>query len=147
MSKSPKKNEKKSSRISALASKKRSNQKIRVLYNANWRILFWLSYTTFLIWPFFRGYSRNPEKKLVGFLRDLKTPKGQFEINWPLIIRIFVGTFKFKRASILGNLNSVITPTSNGKGLALTFKNSFYTLECLDFQGKENKQEGAVYSK
>ena len=38
--------------ISALASKKRSNQKNK---GTNWRILFWLSYTTFLIWPLFRG--------------------------------------------------------------------------------------------
>ena len=40
--------------ISALASKKRC-KKIRFLYTANWMILFWLSYTTFLIWPLFRG--------------------------------------------------------------------------------------------
>ena len=34
-------------RISALASKKRSIKKIRLLYTTNCRILFWLSYTTF----------------------------------------------------------------------------------------------------
>ena len=33
--------------ISALSSKKRSNQKIRALYTNNCRILFWLSYTWF----------------------------------------------------------------------------------------------------
>ena len=35
---------------------------------------FWLSYTTFLIWSRFRCF----------FLENLKTPKGHFEINWPL---------------------------------------------------------------
>ena len=25
------------------------------------------------------------EKKIIGFFEDLKTPKGQFEINWPLV--------------------------------------------------------------
>ena len=46
------KNERKYFCTSALASKKRSNQKhkSRVLYTTNFRILFWLSYTTFLIW-------------------------------------------------------------------------------------------------
>ena len=47
----------------------------------------------------------------------------------------------------LGNLDAVINPTSNGKGLVMTFKNRIYTLKCLDNQGKENKQEGAVCSK
>ena len=70
--------------FSALASKKRSNQKNRALYTDNWRILFWLSYSTFLIWPLFRSYGRCPGKNFVGFLGDLKTPKGHFEINWPL---------------------------------------------------------------
>ena len=32
----------------------------------------------------FREKGRNPYKKFVGFLVDLKTPKGHFEINWPL---------------------------------------------------------------
>ena len=63
-----------------------------------------------------------------------------------MIIRIFAGKYKFNNGN-LGNLDAVINPTSNGKGLVLTFKNSIYTLECLDFQGKENKQEGAVCSK
>ena len=38
----------------------------------------------FFIWPLFRGYGRNPGKKFFVFLGDLKTPKGHFEINWPL---------------------------------------------------------------
>ena len=63
-----------------------------------------------------------------------------------MIIRIFVGKYKIKNGN-LGNLDAVINPTSNGKGLVLTFENSIYTLECLDNQGKENKQEGAVCSK
>ena len=35
-------------------------------------ILFWLSFTTFLIWPLFRGYGRNPYKTFVGFLGDME---------------------------------------------------------------------------
>ena len=35
-------------RISALASKKRSNQKIMALYTTNMMILLWVSYPTFL---------------------------------------------------------------------------------------------------
>ena len=65
-------------RISASASKKRSNKKIRALYIANWRILFWHFYTTFLIWTLFRGKERNPGKKIFVYLGDLKTPKGHF---------------------------------------------------------------------
>ena len=74
------------SRISSLAYKKRSNQKISALYTTNWRILFRLSYTTFLITPLFRGKGRNPGKKIVVFLEHLKTPKGHFEINWSLAV-------------------------------------------------------------
>ena len=47
--KSPKKTNEIFSRISALASKKKSNQKIKALYTTKGRILFRLSYTTFLI--------------------------------------------------------------------------------------------------
>ena len=57
-------------------------KKIKALYTTNWMILFWLSYTTFLIWPLFRG--RNPGKNFVVFLGDLNTPKGHFKINWPI---------------------------------------------------------------
>ena len=42
-------------RISALASIKRSNKKMMVIYTTNWMILFWQFYTSFLIWPLFRG--------------------------------------------------------------------------------------------
>ena len=31
----------------------------------------------------FRGLGRNPYNNFVGFLVNLKTPKGHFEINWP----------------------------------------------------------------
>ena len=41
-------------------------KKIRTLYTPNLRILFWLSYTTFLIW-FVRGYGRNPWKSSLFF--------------------------------------------------------------------------------
>ena len=47
------KNERKYFCISALDTKKKSNKKIKALYTTNWRILFWLSYITFLIWPLF----------------------------------------------------------------------------------------------
>ena len=57
--------------------------------------LFWLSHTTFLILPLFRGKGRNPWKNLVGFLEDLKTPKGHFEINWPLGAAVQLGFFRW----------------------------------------------------
>ena len=40
--------------ISALE-KRGQIKKKRALYNTDWRILFWLSYTTFLIWTIFIG--------------------------------------------------------------------------------------------
>jgi hypothetical protein len=64
------------SRISALASKKRSNQKNIPLIGGFYFDS--LMYTTFLI------LSRNPGKNFVVFLGDLKTPNGNFEIKWPL---------------------------------------------------------------
>ena len=72
-------------------------QKKMTLYTANWRVLFWLSYTTFLIWPLFRGKGRNPGKNFVGFLGDLKTPK----INWPLGGTIYVGILLDKSQSLV----------------------------------------------
>ena len=39
---------------------------------------------TLLIGPLIRDQGRNTEKNFVGFLEDLKTPKGHFEINRPL---------------------------------------------------------------
>ena len=35
----------------------------------------------FLIGPLFRGQGRNPYKNVIGFLVDLKKPKGYFEIE------------------------------------------------------------------
>ena len=32
--------------------------------------------------------SRNPYKNFVSFLVDLRTPKGHFEINWPLVVPV-----------------------------------------------------------
>ena len=40
-----------------------------------------------IIWTLFilhLKWGKNPYKKFVGFLVDLKTTKGHFEINWPL---------------------------------------------------------------
>ena len=73
-------------RISALASKKWSNQKkIRALYTTNWMILFRLSYVHYFFdlasFYFLEARAEILKKKFVGFLRDLKTPKGHFEIN------------------------------------------------------------------
>ena len=49
-------------------------------------ILFFVCSTTiFLIWTLFRGWGGNNYKNFIGFLVHLKTtPKGHFEINWPL---------------------------------------------------------------
>ena len=82
--KSPKKPTKFFSRISALASKKRSNQKKGALNTTNWRILFWLSYTTFLIYLFLEARAEILEKVLLVFWVIWKAPKGHFEINLPL---------------------------------------------------------------
>ena len=75
------------SRTSALASKMRSNQKIRALCTIHRSpediILTLLHY--FLIWPLFRGLGRNPGKHFVGFLEEVLKPKGHFEFNWPLV--------------------------------------------------------------
>jgi hypothetical protein len=35
----------------------------------------------FFICPLFRGYRANPGKKIVGFLEEVLTQKGHFEIN------------------------------------------------------------------
>ena len=41
-----------------------------------------------------RGFCRNPGNNFVGFLEDLKTLKGHFEIDWPLFIHIGKGNSK-----------------------------------------------------
>ena len=70
------------SRISALASKKRSNQKNLGHFIPLIGGFYFDSLTRlFLIWPLFRGYVRNPGKNFVDFFGDLKTPRGHFEIN------------------------------------------------------------------
>ena len=53
-------------------------------------ILFWLFYSTFLIWPL-------PYKNYVGFWIDLKTQKSPFEINWPLKAKESESDFKVWR--------------------------------------------------
>ena len=62
-------------KISAQASKKRSNQKSK---GTNWMNLLQLSYTTIFLFDL-------RKKSLLGFLVYLKTPKEHFEINWPLV--------------------------------------------------------------
>ena len=42
----------------------------------------------FFIWPLFKGEGRNPGKNFVGFLEDLKTPKG------PKLLTFRVGKVK-----------------------------------------------------
>ena len=59
------------------------SQKINEIFSriaANWTILIWLSYTTFLIWPIWQ----KSWKQFRYFLGDLKTSKGDFKFNWPL---------------------------------------------------------------
>ena len=50
--------------------------------NYKYKIL-WLG--TFFGLTSIRGYGRNNYKNFVGFMVDLKTAKGHFEIKWPLI--------------------------------------------------------------
>ena len=66
--------------LSALASKKRLNHKIKALYHTN-SGLFNIEKCIF-IWPLFRGLGKN----FVVFLVDLKIPKCSFKIDWPLDI-------------------------------------------------------------
>ena len=63
---------------------KRGQIKKGELYTPNWMILFWLSNAISLISPLFKCLCRNPGNKFVLFLKDLKTPKGHFEVKWPL---------------------------------------------------------------
>ena len=65
--------------ISALASKKRSNQKNKLIGG-----FYFDYYTAFLFDLFLEAREEILEKNLLGFLEDLKTPKWHFEINWPL---------------------------------------------------------------
>ena len=37
------------------------------------------------LFPSWQVWGRNPRKGFVGFLGDLKTPKGHFKINWLLV--------------------------------------------------------------
>ena len=56
---------------------------MRALFTTNWRILLCLSYTTFLIWPFFR-LGQEFKNIFVRFLVQMKTSKFVFDIIWPL---------------------------------------------------------------
>ena len=51
---------------------------------------FYFDSLTLLFWPLFRGWGRNPYKNFVGFLVNLKTLKGHYEINWPLLCVSFL---------------------------------------------------------
>ena len=53
----------------------------------------------FLIQPLLRGWGRNPQIKIVGILVKMMTPKGDFEIEWPLDV-ICKFYLKFKSISI-----------------------------------------------
>ena len=81
------KNQRKYLRISALASKNRSNQKDKyALYHLlDDFILTLLLYYIFDFTSFLSFGQKSFKINFVGFLVDLKTPKGRFEINWPLI--------------------------------------------------------------
>ena len=62
----------------------------------------------------FLGWSRNSFKHFVGFLVDLKTPKGHFEINWPLE-NIIMGS--------MDNLRSLFR--ENGEKSTLNYRNLY----------------------
>ena len=70
-------------RISCLASKKRSNQKKweHFIPLSEW---FYFDSLTLLLW--FDLFLESRAEILEFFFKDLKTPKGHFEINWPLTI-------------------------------------------------------------
>ena len=72
------------SRISTLASKKRSNQKIGESQNKNPPISGIKCPYVFDLTSFYRQGQKS-WKNFVWFLEYLKTPKGHFKINWPLV--------------------------------------------------------------
>ena len=48
-----------------------------------------------MIWALFRGQGRNPGENFVGILVQMMTPKGHFEIDWPLAEQSrYGGSFK-----------------------------------------------------
>ena len=72
-------------------------KKIRAFCITYWRILFWLSYTTFLIWPLFIGYKAKTQKYFrpffdanenfkIGF-RDLLTFNMPWKIGQCIMVR------------------------------------------------------------
>ena len=74
-------------RISALAFKRKSYQKrsprVRIR-SSN----YWYELPLFFFDLFFRDYGRNPYKIVVGFLDNLKIPRGHYEIDSPLKSRL-----------------------------------------------------------
>ena len=85
--------------------------------------------------------NRNPGKNFVGFLGDLKTPKGHFEINWPLpkmqifgflhrfnyLIIVSTIVFTFKKNLSLQQINDFCCPFE-----ALFFS---YSWQCRQEEG------------
>ena len=84
------------SRISALASKKTSNQKVPLFF---WFDLF-LEARAEILW-----------KNFVGFLGDLKTPKVHFKINWPLGFRLVMSA-KSRFKSFATEVQRLTLPSS-----------------------------------
>ena len=74
-------------RISALASKKRSDQKIKALYITNQGLFNITTYIIKFIWFEFFLEARAEILNFFfgGFLVQTMTPKKPFELNWPLL--------------------------------------------------------------
>ena len=89
------------SRISALASKEKSNQKRCVIESKKkssdqWHkvpLFFWFDLFSEARAEMLENISLT-WKHLVGFLKDLKTPKGHFEINWSFRARRMMDFFQ-----------------------------------------------------
>ena len=72
------------SRISALASKKRSNQKSCVRESKQNPPISGIKFPYFFDLTFFKRLGQKSLQKIRWFLGDLKTSKGHFKIDWPL---------------------------------------------------------------
>ena len=70
-------------RIFAIASKKRPIKKVKALSHLKKKI--YMKYWYFFWLDLVLEARAEILKKIIGFLEDLKAPKGHFEINWPLV--------------------------------------------------------------
>ena len=72
--------------------KKGQIKKIKTIYTTNWRILFWLSYTTFLIWPLYRLGQKSWKKFRWIFGRSFNTKRTFWNYltfsSWPMFSQL-----------------------------------------------------------